>query len=90
MPALLQGIEDATDTLHVTTEGGQALLQGLLVADVRQHLGTPGQGWLAGTGNQHACTGHQGCQTDAFQRDGFATCVRAGDRHNAHALADLD
>ena len=38
-----QSRQDATDALHMTAEGGQALLERLLISDIRQNLGTPGQ-----------------------------------------------
>ena len=48
----LQRLQNPADPLDVTAEGGQALLQRLFIADVRQNLGTPGQG-------RHPCTGQQ-------------------------------
>ena len=78
----LQRLKNAPDALHMTTEGGQALLEGLLISDVRQHLGTPGQGRLPRTGQKHAGACHQCSEANAFQGDRFATGVRPGDRHH--------
>ena len=78
----LQRLKNAPDALHVAAEGGQALLKGLLISDVRQHLGTPGQGGLPRTGQKHAGACHQCSEANAFQGDRFATGVRPGDRHH--------
>ena len=77
-----QSRKDATDALHMTAEGRQALLQGLLIADIRQNLRTPGKRRLTGAGQQHPGPCHQRSQTDAFKGDCFSTGVRSGDRHH--------
>ena len=78
----------------MATEGGQALLQRLFIADVRQNLCAPGQGGLAGAGQQQSRSGHQCRQPDAFQRHCLATGVGTGDGHDAqrgrHLHADRD
>ena len=78
----LKGGQNPPNALDMTTEGGQALLKGLLVTDIRQHLGAPGQGGWLRTGKKHSRTGHQGCKANAFERDCFATGVGTGDRHH--------
>ena len=45
-----QGLEDARDAADMAAEGGEVLLQRLLIADIRQHLGAPGQARRAATG----------------------------------------
>ena len=79
---LLQRVQDATDPLHMTAEGGEALLQGLLITDVRQHLGAPWKRRLTGTGKKHARASHEGRKADAFQGHGLAAGVGPRDRHN--------
>ena len=61
-----QGIENAGDAPYVAAEGGEALLQRLLVADVGQHLGAPGQLRRALAGQKQAGPGHQCRQSHAF------------------------
>ena len=78
----LQRLQNPADSFDVTAEGGQALLQRLFIADIRQHLGTPGKGRRPGTGQQQPRPGHQGRQTDAFEGHRFAAGVRTGDRHH--------
>ena len=76
--ALLHHIHNGS---HVAGEGGQALGNGLLVADVRQN-GIKGGKLTAIPGRDvEAALRHQGQQSDGFQGDGFAAGVGAGDDH---------
>ena len=77
-----QGIENAGDATDVAAEGGEALLQRLLIADVGQHLAAPGQSRRALAGQKQAGPGHQGRQAHTFQRHRFTAGVRASDRHH--------
>ena len=85
----LQRLQNPPDPLDVTAEGGQALLQRLFIADIRQHLGTPGKGRRPCTGQQHPRPGHQGRQTDAFEGHRFTAGVRTGDRHHPQVSGHL-
>ena len=83
-----QSIEDLADPFHMTTERGQALLQRLLVTDIRKHLGTPGQGRRPRAGKPEPGTGHQGGEPDALEGHRLATGVRAGDRHHPQMVGN--
>ena len=84
-----QGGQDPGDAAHVAAEGGEVLLQGLLIADVGQHQLAPGQRGGAAAGQKQAGAGHQGRQAHTFERDGFAAGVGAGDRHHPQLRAHL-
>ena len=60
-------------------EGGQRLLDGLLVADVRQHLPEDGNGAAVVRRNVQAALRHQCQKADGLERDGLAAGVWAGD-----------
>ena len=64
---------------HMRREGGQALLDALLVAHVRQHPVEHLHGALVAGGDVQAALGHQAQQPQRFQRDGLAAGVGAGD-----------
>ena len=72
-------IYDLDNVFHMGGEGGQALLDALLVADVRQHLGENGNGAAVVGGNVQAALGHKGQKPDGLQSDGLAAGVGAGD-----------
>ena len=84
-----QSSQDPGDAAHVAAEGGEVLLQGLLIADVGQHQLAPGKGGGAAAGQKQAGAGHQGRQAHTFERDGFAAGVGAGDRHHPQLRAHL-
>ena len=64
---------------HVRREGGQALLDALLVAHVRQHPVEHLHGALVAGGDVQAALGHQAQQPQGFQRHGLAAGIGAGD-----------
>ena len=66
----------------MAAEGGEVLLQRLLIADVGEHLAAPGQPRRANTGEEQAGAGHQGRQPQTLEGHRFAAGVRAGDRHH--------
>ena len=74
--------EDAPDALHMATEGGEALLQGLFITDVSEHLRAPGERRNPTAGKPEAGTGHQCRKTQALEGDCFAAGVGTGDRHH--------
>ena len=70
----------------MAAEGGEVLLQRLLITDIGQHLGAPGQLRCAAARQEQTGTGHQGRQAHAFQGHGFAAGVGACDRDHPQAL----
>ena len=77
-----KSFEDAGDAADVAAEGGEVLLQRLLIADVGQHLAAPGQPRSAAAGQEQARPSHKSRQADAFEGHGFAAGVGARDRHH--------
>ena len=55
-----QRLKDAGNAAHMAAEGGEVLLQRLLIADVGQHLCAPGQTRTTAAGHKQAGPGHQG------------------------------
>ena len=80
-----RGAGDEIDVGDVGGEGGEILLDGLVVADVGEDGVEDGElGAVGGDGD--AGLGHQGEQADGFQGDGFAAGVGAGDDELAAGL----
>ena len=69
------------DGAHMAGEGGQALGNGLLVADVRQNGVKGRERASVPRGHMEAALGHERQQTDGFQGHGLAAGVGAGDNH---------
>ena len=84
-----QGFQDPGDAAHVAAEGGEVLLQRLLIADVGQHRVAPGQLRDAAAGQKQPCPRHQGGQPQAFEGHGFAAGVGAGDGNHPQGRLDL-
>ena len=78
------------DGSHMAGEGGKALGNGLLIADIRENGLEGRKGAAVSRGNVQAALGHQGEQTDGFQGDGFAAGVGAGDDHGIKIRAQAD
>ena len=73
-------VEDSPQVLDVGAEGGQRLLDALLVANVG--VDTVQQGKLGGLGGDvQAGVGHQSQQADGLEGHGLAAGVGAGDDH---------
>ena len=70
----------------MAAEGGEVLLQRLLITDIGQHLGAPGQLRCAAARQEQTGACHQGRQAHAFQGHRFAAGVGARDRHHPQAL----
>ena len=66
------------------------MLQRLLVADVGEHLGAPGQARRAGAGKKQARSGHQRREPNTFQAHGFTARIRPRDRHHPQGFAHAD
>ena len=72
---------------HVRREGGQRLLDGLLVADVGVHLVEDGQFRAQVRGYRKACLRHQGHQPHRLHGDGLAAGIGAGDDEGGELAA---
>ena len=70
--------QDAGDLLHVAGEGGQALFDALLVADVHEKLVKYANLAALVGGNEETALCHGTQQTGRFQGDRLAAGVRAG------------
>ena len=66
------------------------MLQRLLVADVGEHLGAPGQARRSGAGKKQASSGHQRRESNTFQAHGFTARIRPRDRHDPQGFAHTD
>ena len=81
-------LQDIHNRGHMRGERGQALLDALLVTDVRIHLAEQGQFTVLSGRNVESCHSHQLKETDCFQCDRFAAGVRAGDNDHVVILSD--
>ena len=82
-------LQDMHDVHHVGGEGAEALLDALLVADVRQHPAEHGDGAAAVRGDVEAALGHEGQQAQGLQAHGLAAGVGAGDDQGVEPLPQL-
>ena len=73
----------------VGAEGGQRLLDALLVADVCVYTVEPGEMGLFG-GHMQAGLGHHRQQSHRFQRYGLASGVGTGDQHHPVVAVQVD
>ena len=80
-------VEDTHDVGHVAREGGQALLDGLLVPDVCKHLLEHRQLRAQVRGDLQARLGHEGKQAHGFQGHRLAAGVGAGDNQRGELPA---
>ena len=71
---------------HVRREGRERLLNTLLIPDIREDFPEQGQLAVVRGRNMQAGHAHELQQTDRFERDGFAACVRAGDNDHVDRL----
>ena len=86
---LVRLMQDFHGVGHVRREGGQALLNALLVAHVRQHPVKDPQPASVVCGDLQPALGHQRQQPDGFQRHGLAAGVGAGDDQGVVGIAQL-
>ena len=80
-------VHDGHNRRHMPGEGGQALLDGLLVANIGEHLLKYRQFRPQIRRDLQARLRHQRQQTDRFQRNRLAARVRAGDNQRREVLA---
>ena len=73
----------------MAAEGGEVLLQRLLIANVGEHRLTPGQLWGAVAGQKQPSARHQGGEPQAFEGHGFTAGVGPGDGHHPQWVLDL-
>ena len=74
---------------HVGAEGGERLLDALLVADVGVDGGEDGQAAALVGGDGQAGLGHQAEQADGLEGDGLAAGVGPGDEQDGVRFAAL-
>ena len=84
-----RGARDEIDIGDVRGEGGEILLDGLVVADVGEDGVEDGELGAVG-GDGKAGLGHQREQADGFEGDGFAAGVGAGDDELAAGAFEFD
>ena len=75
---------------HMAGKCTQALLDALLIPDIREYLGEQRQFRVFRRGNVKACLSHQREETDGLQADRFAACVGAGDYEQVEVPSDPD
>ena len=80
---------DVLQICDVGAEGGQRLLDALLIADVRVDSVEPGEMGFIGRHVQPGL-GHHGQQAHRFQSNGLASGVGAGDQHHPLAPVQID
>ena len=72
---------------HMAGEGGKALGNGLLIADIRQDRIKSRKGAAVPCRNMQAALCHQRQKADGLQRHGFTAGIGAGDDHAVKILA---
>ena len=83
-------VEDIDNGLHVRGEGGKALLDALLVADVGEDAGKDAHRAAVARGNVQSALRHQAEETERFETDGLAAGVGACDDEGIEAAAHLN
>ncbi|MPM18475.1 hypothetical protein SDC9_64886 [bioreactor metagenome] len=83
-------LENLNNAGHVGGEGGQALLDALLVSHVRQHPLVYGNLAPRRRRNVQPALGHQCQKAQRFQADGLSAGVGAGDDQRVEAVADFN
>ena len=86
--AVAAGVQNSDDVGHMRRERRQALLDALLVADVRHDLVEHGQAAAVGGGNVQTALRHHGEQAHGLERDRLAAGVRAGDDKGVKVRAE--
>ena len=82
-------VQNAHDVRHMCRKGGEVLLNGLFIPDVRQNVAEDGQIAAVGCRNVQAALVHGCKQTDGLERHRLTAGVRAGDDQCIEALAQL-
>ena len=83
-------LQNGDNGLHVGGERGQALLNALLVADVRQHPLVHGHLAAIPHRDMQAALGHQSQQAQSFQGNRLAAGVGAGDDQGIKSAPQFD
>ena len=83
-------VEDIDNGLHVRGEGGKALLDALLVADVGENAGEHAHRAAVARGNVQSALRHQAEEAERFEADGLAAGVGACDDEGIEAAAHLN
>ena len=77
------GLDDPHDVGHVRGEGGERLLDRLLIADVGEDVVEDGDARAGLGGHGQSSLGHQAEQSDGLERDRLAAGVGSGDQDAA-------
>jgi len=77
------------DMRDVGGKRAEIFLDGLIIADIRQHLRKDGEFGLGG-GHRNGRLRHQGEQSDGLQTDRFAAGVGAADEQRAALLVEFE
>ena len=80
-------VQYANGVVYVGRKCRKALLNALLVADIRKHAFKNGNGAAFSRRNHHSAHCHKREQTDGFKRYGFAAGVRSGYYKNVKVAA---
>ena len=88
--ALVRLLQNLHDVHHVGGEGGEALLDALLVPDVRQHPVVDADGAAVVRRDVEAALGHEGQQPQGLQAHRLTAGVGAGDDQGVELPAQLD
>ena len=86
----VSAFEDADDVAHVRGEGAEALLDALLIADVREDVLEDDGPRAVVYGEVETRLGHEGKQANGLEGDSFPARVRPGDDQHAEAVAQFD
>ena len=82
--------DDLDDIFHMRREGGERLLDRLLIADVRQHQREHGNKAPVIGGDMQTAFRHQRQKADGLERDGFAARIGAGDDERIEVRSEPD
>ena len=83
-------VQDIHHIGHMGGEGGKGLLDGLLVADIGQHLGEHGKIAVVPHRDMQAALGHCDQQSGGLQRHRLAAGVGPGDHQGVELLAQAN
>ena len=82
--------QDLNDFYNVRRKGGKALLDALLIADIRQHMGKDSRTAAACHRQHHAAGRHQRQKPQRFECNRFTAGIRPGDDQRIKAIAQPD
>ena len=83
-------LEDGDNIGHMRRKGGKALLDALLVADIRQHMVKDGKTGAIRRRHKQPAHGHQGEKPQRLEGDRLAAGIGAGDDQGIEIAAQPD